>query len=61
MTKSKRLVGNGKQGFGDGKVEGRCDFDVLAVALDKGDGVAVGFHHRGIVGKQLAVRLTVSG
>ena len=47
------------QGLAHKKVEGCCDFDVLAVALNERDGNTCLFDHRGIVGKRRDVGLAV--
>ncbi len=49
------------QALSDDEVVGGGNLDVLAVALDEGDGVAVALHYRGVVGEGVAVRLSVGG
>ena len=44
---------------GNGQVEGSGDFDVLAIAGNKGDGVSETFHHGGIVGEEVGVGLLI--
>ena len=51
----------GENGFGDGDVVGCGDLDVLAIALDKGNLVAVTLHDGSIVGKAVVVGLTIGG
>ena len=47
------------EGGGYLKVEGSGEFDVLTVALNQADAMTEMFHHRGIVGEGIRVRLTV--
>ena len=46
-------------GFCDGDVIGRGDLDVLTIALDESNLVAVAFYHRGIISEAVVIRLTV--